>query len=104
MLHGGRTPNLALLNKKVDLYRRTHCQWPYRLGKQTAQTQVPNSRCILTSFAMPVDPDALRLLDPREELSRIQVFNIILAITRLHPNAADSGVRLRVLLTSRRET
>jgi hypothetical protein len=58
-------PDLSFLNKKVKPDRRVHISQLFCFDKQASRIQVSDSRSILTSFAIPEDPDSVGLLDSR---------------------------------------
>jgi hypothetical protein len=65
MPHYGRGPDLSFLDQKFELDPCTNDRWLWRLNKQTAHAQIPNSRKVVTSSTPPVDPNALGCLDSR---------------------------------------
>src|SRR6266513_3309095 len=58
-------PDLSFLNKKVNPDCRVHVTRQFCFDEQTSHTQIPDLRSILTSFAIPVDPDFVGRLDSR---------------------------------------
>jgi len=57
--------DLSFLNKKVKPDRVVHIPPHFCFDKQACRAQVSDSRGILTSLAMPVDPDSVGLFDSR---------------------------------------
>jgi hypothetical protein len=65
MPHYSVGPDLSLLDQKFNLCPGPNDPRPSRFDKQPARTQIPNSRCVITSLTTPVNPNALRRLDSR---------------------------------------
>lgn len=63
--HDRLGPDLAFLDKKIELGFRVHRLWNGRSNKQTSGAQVPDSRDIILTVTTPADPDAVRRFDAR---------------------------------------
>jgi hypothetical protein len=59
--------DLPFLDKKFKPGLCALDRWLSSLDKQTADAQIPNSRSVITSIALPVDPDVAKCLEPRIE-------------------------------------
>jgi len=71
MPHDALDPDLAFLDQKIEPGFRAYRLWTCGSNEQTSRAQVPDACDIIDTVTTPIDPHAVRRLDPRGMPPRI---------------------------------